>query len=63
MCESNVFYRSGDGEEEVMADVSRIVPKEGKVHLTNLLGEELTVLAEIEEMDLMAHKIYLKKLA
>lgn len=58
MCESNVYIKKGDTEELVMENVASIVPiGEGVFRLRGLLGESSEIKGEIEDINLMAHKI------
>ena len=61
MCESTAYIKRGDTEEMVFEDVAHVLPKDGKVILTGVLGRQMEFDAVIEEMDLMAHKIILKE--
>lgn len=59
MCQTTA-YLFEDGEEKLlMNDVVSLVPKEGKIMLVNLFGEELTVTGRIRQMDLLSHKIFI----
>ncbi len=61
MCES-AAYIFKDGElERIMDNVVSVDPYEGKVYLTDLLGEQKIVDGEIKEIRLMDHKIIIKE--
>ena len=61
MCESNVYLKKGDKEELFLENVGSIVPKGGGIiHLSSILGEEKDIQAEIENIDLLNHKVILK---
>ena len=64
MCESAVYVKSGDGEELVMENVAAITPVEGgRFLLRGLLGESREVEGELEDINLMAHKIVIRATA
>lgn len=61
MCESNAYLRNGGDEELVLKDVTVLKPlPDGKVFIENILGEQKTLSARIEEIDFMGHKIILE---
>lgn len=58
MCESNVYKKTGDKEELVMANVATITPlAEGRYILKGLLGDSCEIKGTIKDINLMAHKI------
>ncbi|SLM30016.1 conserved hypothetical protein [Desulfamplus magnetovallimortis] len=58
MCESNVYLKSNDVEKLVMENVAAISPLgDKKFLLKGLLGDTLEISGEIEDINLMAHKI------
>lgn len=60
MCESSAFVLGKDNKlEKVMENVVNVDPTEGKVYLTDLLGEQKIVDGFIKEIRLMDHKIIL----
>jgi predicted RNA-binding protein len=60
MCETNAYLLK-DGEEElIMEDVAFVRPKDGKLELKNIFGEEKTVLGSIKEIQFLGHKILIK---
>jgi predicted RNA-binding protein len=61
MCESNAYYKKGSEEELIMGEVVRIDPVSGGFKLVGLLGDELTIQARLEEINLMKHKIFFVK--
>ena len=62
MCESRVFIlRENNQLEKVMDYVVSVNPYEGKVYLTDLLGEQKIIDGEVKEIRLMDHKIILKE--
>lgn len=61
MCESNVYLKKSGKEELFLENVGLIVPKkDGIIHLSSILGEEKEIKAEIENIDLLNHKVILK---
>ena len=61
MCESAAYILKEDGMERIMDNVVSVDPFEGKVYLTDLLGEQKIVDGEIKEIRLMDHKIIIKE--
>ena len=60
MCESSAFILGKNNElEKVMENVVTVDPYEGKVYLTDLLGEQKIIDGFIKEIRLMDHKIIL----
>lgn len=60
MCESAAYMLGKDKElKRVMENVVNVDPIEGKVYLTDLLGEQKIVEGYIKEIKLMDHKIIL----
>lgn len=62
MCQSTAYLIKGGKEEEFLTDIASIVPEEGRIRLVNLFGEEKVVEAEIEEINLLEHRILLRPL-
>ncbi|MBU0990897.1 MAG: CooT family nickel-binding protein [Proteobacteria bacterium] len=61
MCESSVFIKKGNTESLIMENVAAILPqKGGRFLLRGLLGESMEVKGQIDEINLMAHKIIIK---
>ena len=56
MCESAAYVLKNNNLERVMDNVVSVDPYEGKVYLTDLLGEQ-----KIIEIRLMDHKIIIKE--
>jgi len=63
MCDTNVFLWQGNKEEILLREVTKVKRKEGKLYLSTLFGEERVVEAEIEEIDLLGHKILLREVS
>ena len=60
MCESNVYVKEKDEEKLVMENVAAIIPTgDGGFTLKGLLGESQVIRGEIQEINLMAHRIIL----
>ena len=55
------IYDIGATLEKVMENVVTVDPSEGKVYLTDLLGEQKIVDGVIKEIRLMDHKIILEE--
>lgn len=61
MCESNVYIKKGKKEELFLENVGLIIPKkDGIIHLSSILGQEKEIKAEIENIDLLNHKVILR---
>ena len=62
MCESSAFIcKSNNGLEKVMENVVNIDPCDGKIYLTDLLGEQKIIDGIIKEIRLMDHKIIIQE--
>lgn len=61
MCESAAYVLRDEKLERVMDNVVSVDPYEGKVYLTDLLGEQKIIDGEIKEIKLMDHKIIIKE--
>lgn len=62
MCESNAYIRRGDRAEELLLnDVARVTFGGELVVLTGILGNQVTVKAEVVELDLMGHRVVLRE--
>ncbi|MBN2498215.1 MAG: CooT family nickel-binding protein [Deltaproteobacteria bacterium] len=62
MCESNAFMLTDDDKEELLLeDVVLLKPEPGKIVLTSILGETRELEARIDHIDLLHHRIYLRK--
>ena len=63
MCESNVYLKKGNKEELLLENVVLIIPqKNGIIHLSSILGVEKEIKAEIQNIDLLNHKVVLRKI-
>lgn len=62
MCESTAYLLTEDGEQKLMEYVVDVVPKEnGKLSLTDILGEEKIIEGLLKEIRLLDHKIIIEK--
>ncbi|WP_457754304.1 CooT family nickel-binding protein [Thermococcus sp.] len=61
MCQSKVIVIENGKAEVVMTDVTLLEVKNGKIIVKNLLGKELIFDEyQIDYIDLISHKIYLR---
>ncbi|CEJ74998.1 Predicted RNA-binding protein [[Clostridium] sordellii] len=60
MCESAAYVLKNNNLERVMENVVSVDPYEGKVYLTDLLGEQKIIDGQIKEIRLMDHKIIIE---
>jgi len=62
MCEASAFLISEDGREDLyLKDVDIVRPEAGKLYLRDIFGEQKVIEAEIQEINLLNHRIVLKK--
>ena len=62
MCQSNAYVIEGNKEKLILEDVAKLLfENENKIRLISLFGEEKTVNGELEKVDLLNHKIFIKK--
>ncbi|RJO65389.1 MAG: CooT family nickel-binding protein [Myxococcales bacterium] len=62
MCESTAYWKVGVNDELLMENVAAVTPLPGgRFLLKGLLGDSKEVEAELQEINLMAHKILFKK--
>ncbi len=61
MCESHAFLVEQGEQKMIMEDVVDIREEDGKLILSNIIGEELTLQAEISQISFLEHKILLEK--
>ncbi|MFH1156256.1 MAG: CooT family nickel-binding protein [Pseudomonadota bacterium] len=63
MCESNVYLKTNGIEELIMENVAVVTPSgTNRFLLKGLLGERMEVTGQIEDINLMGHKILIKSL-
>lgn len=61
MCESNVYLKKDNKEELFLENAALIIPqKDGIIYLRSILGQEKNIQAQIENIDLLNHKVVLK---
>ncbi len=60
MCESKVFLATSEGEQLVLEDVTSISPEGDGYRLVTLFGERRHVRGEIQEIDLLHHRVVLR---
>ena len=63
MCESTVYLKGDEGEAVVMEEVASMRPVAGGWLLVNLFGEKKEVTGEIEQIDLVSHRIVIRPAA
>ncbi len=59
MCESHAFLVKDGKEELVLEDVVTVREADGEVYLASIIGEEMTLNAEVSEINLLNHRILL----
>ena len=60
MCETNAYILKDDKEELLMDSVIILRPEDGKIYLRGLLGKEMYVEADIQEINFLDHRMVLK---
>ena len=60
MCETNAYILKDDKEELLMDSVILLRPEDGKIYLRGLLGKEMYVEADIQEINFLDHRMVLK---
>ena len=62
MCEASAYIIEEDGKEDLyLKDVDIVRPEGGKLYLRDIFGEQKVIEAEIKEINLLNHRIVLKK--
>ena len=62
MCESTAYLITEDGERKLMDYVVDVVPREnGRLSLTDILGEEKIIEGMLKEIRLLEHKIIIEE--
>jgi predicted RNA-binding protein len=62
MCEASAYIIEEDGKEDLyLRDVDIVRPENGKLYLRDIFGEQKVIEAEIKEINLLNHRIVLKK--
>ena len=57
MCESNAYLQKDGKEELLLENVTFLRPKDGKIVIKSLFGDEKEIDGNIVEIDLMSHRI------
>lgn len=60
MCESNVYVRDSEGERLVMEDAVLLEDLGGKFRVRDILGDEIQLEGDIEEITFLEHKIIIR---
>lgn len=61
MCESNVYVRDDEGDRLVMEDAVLLESGQGKVRITDVLGEEKELEGDVEEITFLEHRIVIRE--
>ena len=61
MCESNVFVRDDEGDRLVMEDAVLLEEEDGKIKITDILGEMKELEGDVEEITFLEHKIVIRE--
>jgi predicted RNA-binding protein len=62
MCEASAYIIEEDGKEDLyLKDVDIVRPENGKLYLRDIFGEQKVIEAEIKEINLLNHRIVLRK--
>ncbi len=61
MCESHAFLVERGEKKMLMEDVVDIREENGRLVLGNIIGEEMTLDAEISQISFLEHQIVLEK--
>jgi predicted RNA-binding protein len=59
MCQSTVYLIKGKQQEEVMREVTRLVPVEGGVQLETFFEEPRFVAGRVAQVDFLRHTVTL----
>ncbi len=63
MCQSNAYLIDGNNEELILEDVAKLLfENDNQIRLISLFGEEKSVKGELDKVDLLNHKIFIKKI-
>ncbi|MFD3155774.1 CooT family nickel-binding protein [Haloimpatiens sp. FM7330] len=63
MCESTAYLITPKGEEKIMEYVVHIVPEaNGRIFLSDILGEEKTVTGKLKEVRLIDNKVMIEQI-
>jgi predicted RNA-binding protein len=62
MCEASAYLIEEDGNQDLyLKDVDIVRPEDGKLYLRDIYGEQKVIEAEIAEINLLNHRIVLRK--
>ncbi len=62
MCQSNAYLIDDNNEELILEDVAKLLfENDNQIRLISLFGEEKSVKGELDKVDLLNHKIFIKK--
>ena len=61
MCESHAFLVENGEQKMLMEDVVDVREENGRLILSNIIGEEMSLDAEISQISFLEHKILLEK--
>jgi len=61
LCESNVYVRDDEGDRLVMEDAVLLESGQGKVKITDILGEEKELEGDVEEITFLEHRIVIRE--
>lgn len=63
MCQSNAYLLKDNKEELILEDVAKILfDDKNQITLISLFGEEKKIKGELDKVDLLNHKIYIKSI-
>ncbi|MBK5092187.1 MAG: CooT family nickel-binding protein [Actinobacteria bacterium] len=61
MCESNVYVCDDEGDRLVMEDAVLLEEEDGKIKITDILGEVKELEGDVEEITFLEHKIVIRE--
>lgn len=61
MCESNVYLKDEEGEKLIVEDAVLIEADAGRIKITDILGGEVEIDGDIEEITFLDHRITIHK--
>lgn len=62
MCEANAYIVNGEQEELYLENVDRVIMEDGHLILENIFGHKKIIKAQIKELALVDHKIFLERI-
>ena len=60
MCESNVYVKGEKGESLLMEDAVLLSNDDGRITVTDILGDRKEVVGDIEEITFLEHRIVIR---